>query len=447
MSRDPGVGPGLAAAPEGTYPMSYEQESLWLGDQVNDAPSRYLESWACRLTGRLDVGAVEWAISQIAARHEVLRSQLTTRDGDLVQVVTPPRPVAVTQLSCCPAVLSAELTRITAEPLDIGAAPFRPWLVRVAAEEFVLAVQFHHTVVDDWALDVFQRELTHFYTARVLGRPASLEPLPMQVGGYAIAQRAAGLDLADVAYWRRRVQGAPAGCTIPPVRVRPDKGRHRAKQQLFRVSPELGRAVRAVSRARRTTPYAVFAAGMAVLLRQYADHDEVIFGTPVSHRGAAAVDGMIGCLSDLLPIRLAITSDTSFGALVHAAKAEVLAVLEHQAVPYSALRRMTRRGGTAAADPLCCTALVVDDMRWEPLSFPRITAQRVYIPPAGAKFDVCLTLVAADDGGYTGFCDYESDLYDPATMVHVATEFTELLASCTATQDEPIAKLPGLAHG
>ncbi len=445
MSRELAIRPG-ASASLATYPMSYEQESLWFEDQVSDAPSRYLESWACKLTGPVDIGALEWAISQIAARHEVLRSQLTTQDGEPVQIVTPASPVPVARVSCAPAALAAELTRITAEPLDLDVAPFRPWLVRVAPDESVLAVQFHHAIIDDWAFDVFQRELAYFYTASVLGQPASLEPLPMQVGEYARVQRSARMELADVAYWRRRVQGAPTWCTIPADRDRTEMAGHLAGQRVFRVSPELGRAVRAVSRARRTTPYTVFAAGTAVLLRQYRENDEVIFGTPVSHRSAAAVDGMIGCLSDLLPIRLAITSDTSFADLVSIAKAEVLAALEHRAVPYSALVRMTRRRGAAATGRLCYAVLVVDDMRREPLSLPGITAERIYVPPSRAKFDVCITLVAGDDGGYTGFCDYESELYDPATMARVTTEFTELLASCTANPDEPVTKLSRLSR-
>jgi hypothetical protein len=347
MNSELEVMPGVAGSPLRVYPMSYEQESLWLEDSVSDGPSRYLASWACQLIGPLDIDAIEWALTQITARHEVLRSKLTTRDGELVQVVTSPRPVSVAQLSCARAALPAELSTITAEPLDLNAAPFRPWLLHLSPDEFVLVVQFHHAIVDDWALDVFQRELIRFYTARVLGRPASLEPLQMQVGDYAVAQRAARIDLTDVAYWRKRVQGAPQSCTIPPDRPRPEKLAHRAGQQLFRISPELGQAVRAVSRARRTTPYTVFAGAMTALLWQCGAHEEVIFGTPVSHRGAAAVDGMIGCLSDLLPLRLAVSRDTSFRALIDAAKAEVVGAMQHHAVPYSALIRMTRRGGAA----------------------------------------------------------------------------------------------------
>lgn len=442
MSSELDGRPGASTRPR-IYPMSCEQESLWLDDLVCDGPSRYLESWASRLTGQLDAGAVEWAISQVIARHEVLRSRLTERDGEPVQIVTAPGPVPMAQLSCTPAALPAELSRITAEPLDLNEAPIRPWLVCLSPDEFVLVVQFHHTVVDDWAVNVFQRELMQFYTARLLGRPPRLEPLRMQAGDFAVAQRAAKFDPADLAYWRERALGAPRSCTVPPDRPGPEELPHRGGQQLFAISPELGRAVRAASRALRTTSYTVFAGAMAALLWQHGEPPEVIFGVPVSLRGTAAVDDMIGCLTNLLPLRLPVSPDTSFRTLTDAAKAEVLGAMKHRAVPYSELVQMTRRGVDADVPPLCEAVLMVDDMRWEPFSLPGVTAERIYVPPGRAKFDLCLTLVAGDDGGYAGFCDYDADVYHGATMARVASQFTSLLARLIEAPDESLAHILG----
>jgi hypothetical protein len=438
--------PAMSARPR-IYPMSCEQEALWLDDLVSDGPSRHLESWASRLIGQLDIGALEWAISQVVARHEVLHSRLTEKDGEPVQIVTAPGPVQLEQLSCLPAALPAELSRIVAEPLDLNEASIRPWLVCVSPDQFVLVVQFHHSVIDDWAVNIFQRELMHFYTARVCGRRPSLEPLRMQNGDFAIAQRAAGIDLTDLAYWQERVQDAPRSCTILPDRPGPEELPHRAERNLFGMSPEFGHAVHAVSRALRTTPYTVFAGAMAALLWQYGEPEEVIFCTPVSLRGTADVDGMIGDLSNPLPLRLAVSRDTSFRTLADAAKTEILGAIEHRRVPYLELVRLTRIRADADGPPLCDATLVVDDMRWEPFSLPGITAERIYVPPGRAKFAVTFTLVAGDDGGYTGFCDYDADVYHAATTARLADQFTELLSRCIAEPDEPLGQVLGSTAG
>jgi condensation domain-containing protein len=471
MSSELDGKPPMSARPR-IYPMSHEQETLWLDDLLSEGPSRHLEAWACRLTGQLDTGALEWAISQIVARHEVLRTRLTERDEEPVQIVTGPDPVRMHRLSCPPAALHAELSRIVVEPLDLDETPIRPWLVCVSPDEFVLVVQLHHAVIDDWSLNIFQRELMHFYTARLRGKAPSLEPLRMQAGDFAVAQRAAGLDPADLAYWRERVRHAPRSCTIPPTRpgsgvltrrawddrldaleqhltgraptrasARP-VGRH-----LFEISPELGQAVRIAGRALRTTPFTVFASAMAALLWQYGESDEVIFCTPVSLRGAADVDGMIGVLTNLQPIRLTVSRDMSFRALTNAAKAEILGGMEHRAVPYPAMIRMSRLGTSADAPPPCDVAIGVDDMGWEPFSLPNVTTEIIRLPGRHAKFAVQLDLVAQDDGGYAGALNYDAEVFDDATVAGVATRFTKLLAHCIAAPDEPLDRIPGSAGG
>ncbi len=443
MSNEPHGAPAVSARPR-IFPMTREQEALWLDDLVWDAPSRNVESWGCRLTGPLDIGALEWAFTQVVARHEVLHSRMTEWDEEPVQIVTDPGPVRMRQVSCPPAALQAELSRIVAEPLDLDEAPIRPWVIRLSPNEVVLVLQFHHAIVDAWSLSIIQRELMHFYAARVLGRSADLGPLRMQAGDFALAQRAAGLDPADIAYWRERVRGAPRSCTIPPDHPGSAELTHRGGRHLHELSAELGQAVRAVGRTLRTTPFTVFAAAMATLLRQYGESEEVIFGTPVSLRGTAAVDGMIGCLTNLYPIRLGVSPDMSFRALVNAVKAEVLGAMEHRAVPYSAIVRMSRLETAADAPPPCDAALVVDDMGWEPLTLPEVTAETVRLPVGYAKFAVLLLLATGDDGGYTGWWDYDAEIFDAVTVARVAGRFTELLTHCIAAPDEPLGRIPDL---
>lgn len=424
--------------------MSREQEALWLDDLMCDGQSMYGESLAYRLTGDLDVATLEWAIGQIISRHEVLRTRLTERAGEPVQIVGAAASVRLAQLSCPPAELAGTLSRIVAESLDLDETPIRPWLVRMSPTEAVLVVQLHHAVIDDWALNVFQRELMHLYTTRLLGRPSDLEPLPVQAGEFAVAQQAEGLDPADVEYWRERVRAAPLSCTIPPDRPGPEDLPHRAGRYVLTIDPELGRAVRTAGRALRATPFTVFAAAMGSLLWQYGESDEVIFGMPVSLRGTAAVDGMIAYLSNLLPVRLAVSPSTSFRELTRATRAEVLGALAHRTVPFAHLVRLSGRVAPDSLPPLCDVILVVDDMSWEPFSLPGIAAERIYIPPARAKCALIVSLVAGEDGGYTGLCDFDADVYDASTVARVMSRYAALLAHCVAAPDETLGHLTGV---
>ena len=122
----------MLAATEATgvkvYPMTYEQEGMWLDDHLDDEPSRYLESWVYRLSGPLDLGAVEWALAVIVDRHEVLRSRLVFDSDQLVQIVQPENDTRLLRRPCRISALGDELRRTVSQPLDLDVSPLRATL-------------------------------------------------------------------------------------------------------------------------------------------------------------------------------------------------------------------------------------------------------------------------------------------------------------------------------
>src|SRR5579863_9082690 len=78
------------------YPLSFTQErfvGLDQGDDRGPFGHRYLIITALRITGAVDVAALQGALDDVVARHELLRT-LVIRDADPpYQMVRPPCPV------------------------------------------------------------------------------------------------------------------------------------------------------------------------------------------------------------------------------------------------------------------------------------------------------------------------------------------------------------------
>jgi Condensation domain len=418
-----------AAAPAAVkvYPVTYEQEAIWLDDHLSGGSSRYLESWVYRLWGQLDLDAVGWAISRVVDRHEALRSGLTDDGDSLVQTVWPSQDVPVRQRSCDIDALEGELRVIVSEPLDLDASPLRVTILELAPDQSALVVQFHHAVVDDWALDLFGQEFGELYTARTERRPAALAPPTMQLGEYALGQRSAPVDADVLGYWRERLRGAPDRSAVPPDppdRPRPAAPSHASGQVRFRVGDEAGQLVRQVGRLHRTTPFTVLAATAIALLCGYNGTSEVILGASVSRRGDASLDGLMGCLTGVLPLRQAVRPDQSFADLITSVRSTVLGAFAHRDIPYTLVARAAGRRYA----PLCQTVIVVDDAPRLRLELPGLTAERLYVPSGTSKFDLCLTLVI-DGAGYQGFLDYASERYDPPTALRIVRDFQALLVA------------------
>ena len=182
---------------------------------------------------------------------------------------------------------------------------------------------------------------------------------------------------------------------------------------------------------------------MAALLWVYneaCDVGDLIIGTPISRRGACDTEQLIGCLTDLLPLRQTVRPDMSFRELVVSTKAAVLEALTHRAVPYAEIMTAVSRKAWGVAR-LCQTVLVVDDAPRVPLTLPNVVADKVYVHTGKSKFDICLTLVIDDVGCYHGFLEYSTELYKERSAEQVARNFLLLLTATALEPERPLAQV------
>jgi hypothetical protein len=423
--------------PARVYPMTYEQEGMWLDDHLDDEPSRYLESWVYRLSGPLDVAAVEWALARIVDRHEALRSRLVMDQDQLVQIVMPEHDTRLRRRPCAAAALDDELRTLVGQPLDLDVSPLRATLLDLGPDESVLVIQFHHVVVDDWALAILDSEFGELYTARVERRPADLPPVPVQLGEYARAQRAAGVDDDILGYWKKHLEQLPKQRAVPPDRPRPAAPSHQGGQVWFRVGEQATRLIRRMGRSHGASPFVVFTAALAALLDEGNGSGDQIIGTPVSRRGAADLDRLMGCLTELLPLRLTIRAGDSFTDLVRSTRDTVWEAVAHRDIPYAAIVAGAIARKDLRTSPLCQTVVVVDDARL-PLDMRGLTTERIYADPGSTKFDLRLTFIR-DRGGYDAVLDYATDLYQPETAERFARDYQRLLEQAVQDPERPLS--------
>jgi hypothetical protein len=168
----------------GAAPLSFAQQRLWFLEQLGD--SNYLVPATFRLTGPLDVAALERSLSEIAQRHEVLRTTFTAIDGQPLQLIAPHLSLALTTLDLSqlpPDELAVESRRLREEalrPFNLEKGPlFRASLLRIADEDHQLLLTMHHIVSDGWSLGVLIRELATLYerlATRMVARRRARDP-------------------------------------------------------------------------------------------------------------------------------------------------------------------------------------------------------------------------------------------------------------------------------
>src|SRR5580700_8675931 len=175
VSAPAGPLPLAGGAARRNIPLSPVQHGIWAIDQVLDDNAVYSVHRVLRLRGELDVAALRAALDDLARRHEILRTVYA--GSPPAQQVMAAGPVDVTLVDLAqqaPAAAARKALRLAgaelAEPFDLAEGPLlRCLLVTVAAGEYLLVINTHHIVNDEWSFGVLARDLSGLYTAHASG--------------------------------------------------------------------------------------------------------------------------------------------------------------------------------------------------------------------------------------------------------------------------------------
>ncbi|HEX3525566.1 MAG TPA: non-ribosomal peptide synthase/polyketide synthase, partial [Thermoanaerobaculia bacterium] len=453
-------------------PASFAQRRLWFLDRLEPGTALYNMPAALAAHGDLDVAAMTRALSEIARRHEALRTVFAEEAGEPVQQIQSARPLAVPMidLSALAAGRRWQEARDLAVqeaglPFDLARGPlWRVRLLRLAEREHQALLTLHHIVSDGWSTEVLVREVAALYTAFAAGRPGGQSPLPelpLQYGDYAIWQRRwlIGAPLErELAYWRRQLAGAPA-LELPADRPRPAFASHRGALVQWTVPEPLGAGLRMLGRRYGATLFSTLLAAFQALLFRLSGQDDVSVGTPVAGRSHVEIEGLIGFFVNTLVLRAELAGgrsepgdpidpiDPTFRELLVRARETALAAQAHQAVPFDRLVEELAPERDLARTPLFQVMLALQNAPRAALDLPGLTLAPLPLGrPAGdtAKLDLTLT-IEEGAGGLSASFEYSTDLFDRATIVRWAGHLERLMAGAVESPSLLLSELPLLS--
>ena len=438
------------ASREGELELSFAQQRLWFLHQLDPDSPAFNVPVAARLTGGLEVAALELALGEIVRRHEALRTVFHTAGGRVVQVVTPPAAfrLPVTDLSGRGVgEREAETLRLAREearrPFDLRRGPLvRASLLRLGEREHVLLLTMHHIVSDAWSIGVLIRETVALYESFSAGRPSPLADLPIQYADYATWQNQwlQGEVLEkQLAYWRGRLGGGAPALNLPTDRERPALQAFRGAAHTFSPPAALVEGLKALSRRQSVTPFMTLLASFKLLLFHYAEQTDVVIGANVAGRTRIETEGLIGFFVNMLVLRTDLSGDPTFSELLSRVRETALGAYAHQDVPYEKLSEELKAGRAQSRSPLQ-VAITFDNTPREAVELPGLSLKLLDIKMETARHDLALDL-ADGPRGLTGSFQYNTDLYNASTIGRMAEQYESLLRRVV---EQPEARLSSL---
>jgi amino acid adenylation domain-containing protein len=425
---------------------SFAQARLWFLDQLERGSATYNVPIVLRLSGAIDAGVLARAVQALVERHETLRTTFVAIEGEPYQVIHPSVDVRLGRVAAASEDEAREIVaREVHAPFDLARGPLlRATLVRLGADAHVLALCIHHIATDGWSSGILLRELSALYGAFSEGKGSPLLAPAIDYADFAVWQRAwlTGDVLAEqLAFWKQHLAGAPAALELPTDRPRPASRQHHGDTIDFALPADVAEAVRALCRREGATPFMVFLAAYQAVLSRWSGQHDIVVGTAIANRTSQAIEPLVGFFVNTLAMRTHIAGDASFVDVVRLVKQSSLSAYAHQDVPFEKLVEELKVPRDMSRTPIFQAFFVMQNAEIAPVALTGLTVSEESTALAVAKFDISLGLEEAG-GSFRGSLDFDTALFDRATMERFVEHLGVFLDAATRTSGELVAKLP-----
>ncbi len=419
-------------------PLSFAQQRLWILDQLT--PDTYNQHSAIRLTGTLNVVALEESVNEIVRRHEILRTTFVTVGGQPAQSIAPSLKLRlfVTDLRhLTPHEAEAEVQRLPLEErhrsFNLAQGPLlRITLVRTRDDEHVVLLSLPHIVFDGWSNAILIQEVAALYKAFAEGSPSPLPELPVQYADFAVWQREwlqAEVLETHLAYWKQQLEGAPITLELPGDGAKPSEVRGASLP--LQLSAALADDLKVLSRQHSVTLFMTLLAAFKILLYSYSGQTDIVVGTNVANRTRSETEKLIGFFINLLVLRTDLSGVPTFSELLSRVREVTLQALAHQDMPFEKLVSELKLDRDQNQTPFVRAVMQLQSAPRVPFELPGVTGEFLEFGAETVPFDLVLNLLETEDG-LSGTWLYNAGLFDTATISRMASRFELLLKQLVA---------------
>ena len=429
----------------GVLPLSFAQQAFWFHEQMTGGSTAYLMPFALEFGDSLDSHALLQALRDSLECHEILRTVFVIKDGvGTVQI----NPAEVVPIEVRENIDWRErLNEMANTPIDLHVSPpIRLELVASETGHMVLVVVVHHIAFDGESARIWLDELGDLYRARKEGTALLCKAsVVRQYVDYAIGQRRTDWEASSaLAFWKSALEGAPPLLELPYDRPRPAVRRYRGAQLSFIVPTALLLEMRALANACHVTFFMFLHASLALVLARYASSGDVVVGTPVANRLSSDTECMIGPLVNTIVLRTQVDDSMSVRNWLACCRSVALAAYAHQEVPFEKVVEALKVDRAAGYNPLFQVMLVEENDTVARTQFADLELQVHTEVATSAKVDLQLAVRDTREGLHVRM-EYDSDLFDAASMQQFAAHWQQLLRSMVEAPDSAIARLPVLS--
>jgi FkbH-like protein len=430
---------------EGTFPLSYEQERIWMLSQREPDAATYNLCVSFPILGCLNVDALQSSLNYTLGRHPVLRASFPVVNGSLMQRIRDFSDSAISLIdlsSVPPARLPQALAGIAGNlykrPFDLSVGPMLRWcLVRISETEHTFFMAAHHIIIDAASFDIFRAELASSYSDCATGKPSSLSPVSRCYLDFVVWDRNRSKE-ADFEmkreFWRERLSPPLRQICLPGQRLQSAKSGTSQKVRALPIHAELAALLRQVSRREGVTLFMLLLAAFKSTLCLLSGETDITLPAPTSGRTHPDTGDVIGFFAYPVLFRTDLSGDPTFREILRRVRLSVLAALAHGNIPFSAVIEALRPSAIRNASALTDLMFNFVTPSTEPVACHKVTMGPLDLRKTTSDVGILLNIVSLSSGLSVSLV-YDSYRFSESTVEAVLSLYSEIIGCIVDTPD------------
>ena len=439
----------VEAKPLTQSPLTEPQKEIWMSAQLgHEASLAFNESFTLELMGNLNEAAFERAFAATIARHDALRAHFS-RVGDTMFVdaatTVPLERIDFSGHADAAGDLKALVDAEAREVFDLTRAPLvRAALIRLESQKWAFVFTAHHIVCDGWSINIVLRDLQALYSAEISGQAPELDEVQSFLA-FAKDQDEAGIDKETREFWLNLHRQPAPQLDLPGDRARPEVKTFNGASTTRHLGADLLKQVKTAASKQGCSLFAALFGAAQVLFGRLSGRDDVVIAAPMAGQSQAGEALLVGHCVNFLPLRVRFDGDKPFAAHMKAVRDHLFDAGDRQNYTYGALVRELGIKRDFNRLPLTDLQFNLEKVDGQ-LDMAGVTTRFAPNAKAYSNFDLFLNVIESAQGLRLD-CDFNTDVYDEATIQRWLGHYETLLTAIAHDPETPVAALPLLNDG
>jgi len=269
-----------------------------------------------------------------------------------------------------------------------------------------------------------------------------------------LLQGEAGTRLA--AFWQKELAGELPVLNLHTDKPRPTVQTFRGASEPLRLDSQLTARLKTLARANDATLFMTLLAAFKVLLYRYTGQEDLLVGSPTAGRHSAQFASTVGYFVNPVVLRTSPNGALSFSEFLQQVRHTTLAVFAHQEYPFALLVKQLQPERDPSRSPLFQAMFTLNKAQLSGeeamgafslgeagarMNLGGLPLESMRLEQRIAQFDLSLTTVEVEDE-LSASLEYNTDLFDAATIKRLLEHFKTLLESIVVNPLERLDRLP-----